>query len=579
MFFYSIIFYLLVITSCVGAGFLMWSIVIKRITSDKNGYSIPSSIELGIVGIFTIGIFATLLNFVLPISRTLSAFLFVSFFIAGLINLIRTQNVEAFRLLALTAVVVLFAFWGSRFMLAYDAGLYHLQAISWIKDEPIVIGLTNIHDRFGFNSLWLATLAVFWLPVLEIKGVLLANYLPAMFFLIVLFNHLLKIQRVKPDNLSISTIFALLCIAGLCAVPFMFLSHTTSTDLAPNVYTLLSVFFFLRGFESQTLSATEVSKEHMMLWIVAVFAVLTKLSTITPCLLALGFTLCHKDILGFATIRRTAYFLAVVTGVWLLRNFLLSGCLVYPIGLTCADSDFIQWSVGADNAERTRMIVERWARAPGPGYLLNGASVHWIDNWMLNPDRGGQLAKIVRGVSVGSLLGFLFLILSPKTFSIEPVTTNRRALIGASLVAASVIINLLFGFMTAPNPRFWWGSLIALLVLPATIMAYLFFRQRVLIGSRFTFALILLVGFSTGGFVLAKLPALELLAQPIGDFRRVIPEIETKLMPANGIVIHMPLEGDQCWLAPKPCSPTGPQNLSHYQMGPYSVFARKAIEN
>ena len=225
------------------------------------------------------------------------------------------------------------------------------------------------------------------------------------------------------------------------------------------------------------------------------------------------------------------------------------------------------------------MIVERWAKAPGPGYLINGASVNWIDAWMLNPDRGGLWAKIVRGVSVSSLLVFLFLIACLKTIPGDPETSNRKALIGAFLATISVAINLIFGFVSAPNPRFWWGSLIAIIILPATITAYLLLRQRVSIGSRSIFALLIIVGVSTGSFILTNSPGLKLLAQPIADFQRVIPEVETKSLSAQGVVIHMPLEGDQCWLAPKPCSPNVPQNLTHYQMGPYSVFTRNAGDN
>ena len=38
--------------------------------------------------------------------------------------------------------------------LHYDSGLYHLQAISWARDYPVVTGLANLHFRLGYTSAW-----------------------------------------------------------------------------------------------------------------------------------------------------------------------------------------------------------------------------------------------------------------------------------------------------------------------------------------------------------------------------------------------------------------------------------------
>ena len=572
---FSTIFLLCALISCIGAGYIAWAIVIRSLIVNSNQSHYPSSIELGFVGMLVISIFATLLNFVVPISQWLSFYILATFFIAGVANLFLLHKCDRLKLLALGTLILVFAFWGSKFIIAYDAGLYHLQVINWIKDEPIVLGLANIHSRFGFNSLWLSALAMFWIPGFQTNGMFLANYLPAILLTFILVNHLLDSQKTHHANITVSTIFAILCLAGVSAVPYLLLTHTTSTDLVPNVCTLLSAFIFLRGVEIQKASVTETTTNHMMLWLIALFALLTKLSAIAPGLLALIFTIWHKDILGNSTIKRTVYLLSAVAGIWLLRNFLISGCLIFPVGFTCANPEFIDWSIGAEFADQTRTIVERWAKAPGVGYLVNGATNQWIDNWLLNPDRGGLIVKIAWGVSISGLLAFLLMFLFTKEFSGEPKQSNKRAVAGTLFVMLVIIVNILFGFMSAPDPSFWWGPLVMLFVMPIVILAYIFFQHLVLMGSRLIFAIFILAVVPTGNYVLASGPIWEIIAQPFGPSHTVIPDSRTELVIVNGIVIHIPVDDDRCWQATKPCTPNKPDGLNHYKKGRYSVFTRE----
>ena len=577
---FSIIFYLLVLIASLGAGTMLWKTVLQKFFSGTTVCTQPSPIELAIVGLLAIGVLVVFPNFFVPISQWLSVLVLTACLITGIVNLVGASKPRLHEFLALTSIVVLFAIWGSKFMLAYDAGLYHLQAISWIKDEPIVIGLANIHDRFGFNSFWFSVMAVFWLPFFEAKGVLLANYLPAILVLFMLVHHLLYTSKSGAKTFSTSTTFALFCLVSFSAAPSIFLTTTTSTDLAPNVYTLLSALIFLRGFDSSKYSTAELTKDFMLLWVIAIFSVLVKLNSITPSILALIFTWYHKDVLSIFVIRRIAFFLFIVTFFWLLRNFFLSGCLIFPVGFTCADSNLIGWSIGPDNAEMMKLIVERWAKAPGADFILNGTSRQWFDLWLITPDRGLQLTYVARKVAYSSFIVLLFLTL---LYIFQKKTTrhdfsNRRPLVGAGFTMLAALLGLAFGFITAPDPRFWWGSLITILILPAAIAPYLFFKYDISIGARSIFAVILLAVFTAGNYALVRGPSWQVITQPNRIYQTIIPEIQTNLGQFTGVDINMPKAGDRCWLAPKPCSPPPHINLVQSHIGPYTVFIRK-MEN
>src|SRR5688572_18243661 len=42
-----------------------------------------------------------------------------------------------------------------------DTESYHIQSIKWIQEYGSVPGLVNLHERFGFNSSWFSSVALF----------------------------------------------------------------------------------------------------------------------------------------------------------------------------------------------------------------------------------------------------------------------------------------------------------------------------------------------------------------------------------------------------------------------------------
>lgn len=574
---YAFLYFLLTLTSCIGAGHLLWILILRRLSSDALRCTCPSSIELGIIGLLVVGIVAALLNFIFPISHLVSTTLICVCLTAGIFNFIVAPKHMLPALLISLSVVLLFSFWGAKFILSYDAGLYHLQAISWMKNEPVVIGLANLHDRFGFNSLMLSALTVFWLPIYEVKGLLLANYLPAILTVLILFNHALKIPKHGHLNLTASTLFALFCMAILTAMPSLVLSNTTSTDLAPNAYSFLSAFIFLRAIENNKESEEGVFRNHIILWVISVFAILTKLSAVTPGLLALVYSLSHSKVLGAIAIRRTAYFMVSIVAIWLLRNFFLSGCLIYPVGFTCADSNLVQWAVGSEGAETTQSAIRWWARAPSTNILLEGSNQLWLEDWKNISNRGVQLTRIVQGIMglpLVVLLYFLLVFVNQRKASRRSRTNTCGLASGFAWVFFAEITGLVFGFLTVPDPRFWWGPLITLLILPPVMMlTFIFVKNRISVSLSSASIVILCLTGIFWGYALLLDPAEELFSSQVKIQSTIIPTIESEEIHVNGLSVHVPVSNDKCWLAPRPCSPVTHPELRLDYFGRHLVFS------
>ncbi len=46
-----------------------------------------------------------------------------------------------------------------------DTSSYHIQMVKWIQEFGSVPGIANLHLRFGFNSSWFTSIALFSYPV------------------------------------------------------------------------------------------------------------------------------------------------------------------------------------------------------------------------------------------------------------------------------------------------------------------------------------------------------------------------------------------------------------------------------
>src|SRR6185503_10426523 len=42
-----------------------------------------------------------------------------------------------------------------------DTDSYHIQMVKWIQEYGTVPGIANLHERFGFNSSWFSSIALF----------------------------------------------------------------------------------------------------------------------------------------------------------------------------------------------------------------------------------------------------------------------------------------------------------------------------------------------------------------------------------------------------------------------------------
>lgn len=91
----------------------------------------------------------------------------------------------------------------------YDTSLYHNQAIQWIEEYGVVLGLGNLHNRFAYNSSFMVLQALFSFKWLVGQSLHTVNGFICCLFLSysVLSNNVVKRNKIETsDFLKLSTI-------------------------------------------------------------------------------------------------------------------------------------------------------------------------------------------------------------------------------------------------------------------------------------------------------------------------------------------------------------------------------------
>ena len=125
----------------------------------KKGSNLRSySLQL-IYGLIFLSFFAVLINFFYPLGVYInSIFLLISIFI--LIKFKKQYFSKNYIFFCFISALIIFLLIACSNVYRPDAGLYHLPYINILNNEKIIIGLSNLHFRFGHTSIIQYTSAI-----------------------------------------------------------------------------------------------------------------------------------------------------------------------------------------------------------------------------------------------------------------------------------------------------------------------------------------------------------------------------------------------------------------------------------
>ena len=313
-------------------------------------------------GIFLIGSTIVLINFFLPTSSYLTYALLLIFFILSYKAIIPTKYILKIILINLIIYPICL-----KMTFAYDAGLYHLGYMNQLRTEKIIFGLANIRS-YGFSSFQEYLGSIVFTPNFFFQNFIIGSFLS--FFCLFL-------DDLRKTKLNFDNIFFYF---SLLSIPFLsryFMVWTTLTDTATGILLVVQFYFAIKIFLLSNIKK-KFNLENFQIFIILTFlCVAFKGSAVLAGVLffvVIALSVKSIDFIKSAIFKNIFIFVLIFS--WLLKNIIISGCLVFPITISCFD--FIDWNAAfiADEASKSAM---GWHRQPFTGLepLMNS-------NWFFN---------------------------------------------------------------------------------------------------------------------------------------------------------------------------------------------------
>lgn len=341
-----------------------------------------------------------------------------------------------------------------------DSPMYHLQIIKWLYNDRITLGLPNLEIRFGSNSLWFNFLSLLQFKFNNFNSIYLINILPFTILTYEIFNYRHTISYIFL-SLSLSFLFFFSFLHPFRNGIILNHLHNPELDTVAMVFFILSFYLFLKFFEKKIL------KVFNLLVLSSVICVLIKLSylgvLIFPFVILLLF---YRKKIFKLLIDKTNIFMLIIIILWLVKNFLVSSCLVFPISITCFN---VGWSVGVEEVENYSNIIKGFARDTRARarysdfeYMINSFS--WFLPWFKDYAMNTALLKIS---FFTSSISFLLLLVFNFFKKIQIISDKEKNIY--IIIFLCLILNIIVWFQ-APEIRFGWGIIISVACFPLSIL-------------------------------------------------------------------------------------------------------------
>lgn len=319
------------------------------------------------VGFIFISLISLILNFFLPLSKNINTLVI---FIILLISIFRFKiSIDEIKNILFISV---FTF----FLIIYDtvyrpdAYFYHLPYSQILNENKIILGLSNLHFRFGHVSILQYISSINLTYFSGINGLLT----PVAIFWSNLLLYFAKdsLRALRNSDYSISKVFSLIIFLFICT------RINRYGEFGNDAVGHLALFYVVSLFLNYEAKNIDKFKE-LLLCSVFVFINKTFLAFIFIIPIYIFLYEKHKF---FKTLFSLPTFLLLL---WIFKNLLISGCIIYPLEKTCINK--FKWT----NIEDTRIKKiesEAWSKGwPDrvqknitPKEFTKGFS--WVQTWV-----------------------------------------------------------------------------------------------------------------------------------------------------------------------------------------------------
>jgi len=448
------IFYVLIIFSVVGYGLLFSHITNTNNTFNNFGY-------LGLLGLFCLTIYSYFSNLFLAHSLVHNSVL-ILFGILSYLYFI-TKNTYKKKETSLIILIFLILFISILIFKTHDDfPYYHFAYSYYLTQSPSYIGIGQFNHGFKTPSSIFYLNSLFYLPTVKYYMFHMPAVLVMGFANIILIKKIIK--NIKDNSINFLTIFSLLSILFINIFFYRIGEHGTDRSAQILIFILLIEILLLINFSVN--DENKLSKIYILIGLIISFKAFYILYILffIP-IFAHYFKKENKfNILKIVDNKFFIYFVLLIFFV-LMTNFFNSGCLMFPVNITCFES--LPWAFDSQHISHMNNWYEQWSKAgAGPNFRVENANEYikyfnWVPNW----------TSTYFFTKVSDFILGLFCLILITYFTLY--SNSKNNLNNQQILSVYTVLLLLFieWFYNHPSLRYGGYCLIAsLLFLPSSIL-------------------------------------------------------------------------------------------------------------
>jgi len=426
----------------------------------------------------------------------------------------------------------------------YDTGLYGAPAIRWIRTYPVVFGLANVHGRLGFaSSVFLCLAALGQGPWKNLYFHLFAGLVLCAFWTAILPACARILRHAEPT--SADWFRALLIIPASAWSARSSVVGTTTDEPSAILCLIAAAILFSRLERRAPAEATAPSACLKIVLAATLFTLAVTFKLSVAVFAFLGWIIAFALLCSLPRATRYVRAAFVAAGAlfapWIAAQVILSGYPFFPNSLFGLPVD---WRVPNGIAPLYTLWVQSWARIAF-SKVAETRGFAWLHPWFHAAIRDRASFQVPIAIALGGAA-----ILAFARSSHQADEPRRLAGLWLLLPALAAI---LFWFWMGPDVRFAQAPIWTLAVILGSLAIVAIQHRVPVLRPRVLGALLLLpmawclfsFGWRHSYRVLESVDGFIELPQP-----RVAPR-----STLSGVVVYVPVEGNQCWDAPLPCTP------------------------
>ena len=417
------IFILIILISILGYG----TIINKLIFNNRIELGLKNLIF--IQGLIFIGFLSILLNFVIPISNYFSSILIIVGSLIYFYNFRKKEKVKNEIIFIIFILILSFVY--SFYAGFNDDFTYHYETIKNYKNKNLFEILH--HRRISYNSHWLFLNSIYSISFFSSTLFILSS----LFFSISIYDFINLLRITIKQNkyyLSIISFFCLIFFLGVLNQ-----LKDLGTDI-PGVIVCVYIILLITNkiFEKSTEKVNDI---FLITLLFCQFALIIKISNILIFLFLflLIFKIKYKEINYLLFL-----FICVVPIPWFFQNYIISGCIVWPITITCLSNE--------DLAIQEIYMIETFAKGD-QSVSMELNNFNWIMLWLKNHSTKILETYLIYFILLLVPVVYLFIKNNNKIFKIKFIKNIDLSRNYKSLLVLILICNLIW-FFFAPAYRF-----------------------------------------------------------------------------------------------------------------------------